>query len=288
MMTTVGRDETTLSSSTGHIFAATTWLDAHFLAMQPEYEEMLRWVGIHPNWHVLDAACGTGSFLPLMTELVGPGGKVSALDLAPENVSVVEERARADSWPAPVAARVGNILELPYENQTFDAVWCANTSQYLGDDELRGMLREFRRVVRPGGLIAIKEYDITAQQFQPAPATLAIHLHEALCRLGDEYECNLLRAIHLSEWLRAEGLVEIRQKPTLMVRLQPLRPVERSFICDSLKAFNTRAHQADLPPEELHIWEQLGDVDAPDHVTNHPDFQYRGIQTIFVGRVRSD
>ncbi len=73
------------ASSTGHTFAESDWLDVHFLAMQPDYEEMLRWVGLQPGWHVLDGASGSGSFLPLMTELVGPSGKVSAVDLAPEN-----------------------------------------------------------------------------------------------------------------------------------------------------------------------------------------------------------
>ena len=43
--------------------------------------------------------------------------------------------------------------------------------------------------------------------------------------------------------------------------------------------------KADLPPEERRFWRKLGDVDSPEHVTHHPDFQYRAIQTVFVGRV---
>jgi len=283
-MTLTNQPSTTHGSSTGHVLAASAWLDAHFLAMQPEYEAMLRWVGLQPGWHVLDAASGSGSFLPLMTELVGSGGKVSALDLAPENVQVIEARARQSEWVAPVEARVGNILDLPYADQSFDAVWCANTTQYLNNEEVRTMLREFRRVVRPGGLIAIKEYDITAQQVQPTPPTLFMHWHEAMCHMGDQYHDNLFRTLHLSHWLRAAGLLDIRQKPTLMARFQPLHEVEKQFICDFLKFAYTQAQKADLPAAELQIWQALADVDAPDHVTNHPDFQYRAIQTVFVGR----
>ena len=51
---------------------------------------MLRWVGIQPGWHVLDAGCGSGSYLSLLTELVGAQGSVSAIDLASENVQRVE------------------------------------------------------------------------------------------------------------------------------------------------------------------------------------------------------
>ena len=276
----------THASSTGHDLASTDWIDMHFLAMQPEYEQMLRWVGIQSNWQVLDAACGTGSYLPLMTALVGNGGKVSAIDLAPENIRVVEERAGQGRWSAPVDARVGSILDLPYADQNFDAVWCANTSQYLSDTDLLTMLQEFRRIVRPGGLIAIKEYDITAQQVQPTTSMLCLHLHEALCRMGDQYTCNLFRTQSLPNWLREVGLVELRQKPTLIVRSQPLRPVEKNFVGALLEFYAGQAEQAALPAEESDLWRKLTDLNAGDHIFHHPDFQYRCIQTVFVGRVQ--
>ena len=272
-------------SSTGLSMSASDWLDVHFLAMQTEYEEMLRWVDIQPNWHILDAASGSGSFLPLMTELVGSGGKVSAIDMDPENVRAIEARAKQSQWLAPVSARVGTILELPYENETFDAVWCANTTEYLTDDELNRMLREFRRVVRSGGLIAIKDYDVTAQQFQPCPPTLCLHLHEALARAGKTQHHGLLRVVQLANWLRVAGLVDVKQKPTLMLRFSPLRPVEKTLICDILKWFYKQAQSIDLPTEELQIWKQMADVDSPNHIINDPDFQYRTIQTVFLGRV---
>ena len=103
-MMTTNQAVNTHDSSTGQSLTTSAWLDTHFLAMQPEYETMLRWVGIQPGWHVLDAACGNGSFLPLLSELVGATGKVSAIDLAPENVQVVEQRAQQSSWLAPVVA----------------------------------------------------------------------------------------------------------------------------------------------------------------------------------------
>jgi len=284
-MTTANQTVNTHDSSTGQSLTTAAWLDTHFLAMQPEYEAMLRWVGIQPGWHVLDAACGNGSFLPLLTELVGATGKVSAIDLAPENVQVVEQRARQSSWPAPVVAQSGSILALPYTNQSFDAVWCANTTQYLSDEELTLMLKEFRRVVRPGGLVAIKEYDMTALQFQPLAPTLIFHLQETLAAAGDRQSHGTLRAIQLPQWLRAAGLVDLRQKPTLMVRVPPLREVEQQLFRDYLRFCYLRAQKITLPAGELQTWQTLADVDSPNHILNHPDFQYRAIQTVFVGRV---
>lgn len=272
-------------TSTGHSFGASEWLDVHFTAMQPEYEEMLRWVGIQPGWHVLDAACGSGSFLPLMTELVGKEGHVSAIDLAPENVHMVGKRTQLSQWVAPVSVRVGNILTLPYENQSFDAVWCANTTEYLNDDELMTLLNEFRRVVRPGGLVAIKEYDFTAQQLQPLQPQLFPHFHEAMIQAGSAYFKQAFRTIDLQRWLRNSGLFDLRQKPTLMTRFQPISPSLKKFVCDLLKYLSANASKLDLQPEELRIWAELAEVDSPKHIIHDPDFQYRTIQTIFVGKV---
>jgi len=270
-------------SSQGHSLANSEWLDAHFLAMQPEYEEMLRWVGLQQGWHVLDAACGNGSFLPLMANLVGASGKISAIDLATENIEIVEARAQQGKWAAPVETRVGNVLTLPYADHSFDAVWCANTTQYLSNAELQQMLSEFRRVVRPGGLIAIKEYDVSATQFQPGPVPLYIHWYEANCCAGSQQSYGLLRAIDLSRWLRATGLVDIRQKPTLILRFYPLRPVEKEFVNQLMKFWYQESLKLDLPPEDIEVWRQMADTDSSNHITNDLDFQYRCIQTVFVG-----
>jgi arsenite methyltransferase len=284
-MSTSHQDTDSHGSSTGHVLASTDWLDAHFLAMQPEYEEMLRWVGIQPNWTVLDAACGGGSFLPLMIELVGAGGKVSAVDLAPENVKTVKAKVAPKKWSTVASVDIGSVLALPYDNQSFDAVWCANTMQYLSEEEVGRAITEFRRVVRSGGLVAIKDYDPTGQQVLPWHYSLGLRRYEAMARGGSQNDQGLLRTPYLSQYMRAAGLVDVRQKPTLMVRSPPLRDVEKRFLSDLLRFFAAQAAQTDLPLEEKAIWQKGGDLDSPEHILNHPDFQYRAIQTVFVGRV---
>ncbi len=284
-MSTAHEDTASRSSSTGHVLASPEWLDTHFLAMQPEYEDMLKWVGIHHGWNVLDAACGGGSFLPLMLELVGPAGKISAIDLAPENVKTVQTRAALNTWSTLTSVDVGSILALPYNDGSFDAIWCANTMQYLSEDDLSRAINEFRRVVRPGGIVAIKEYDPTGLQFLPLPYALCLRRHEALARGGSQYDQGLLRMPYLTRYMRAAGLADVRIRPTLMVRVPPLREVEKRYFSDFFKFLAAKAAQTDLPLEEKAIWRKLGDLESPDHLLNNPDFQFRAIQTVFVGRV---
>jgi len=87
-------------TSTGHEASGVDWLDLHLESSRAEYESALREVGIGPGWSVLDAGCGSGSFLPLICDSTGPEGTVAALDLAPENVRRAEGMmSKADSGP---------------------------------------------------------------------------------------------------------------------------------------------------------------------------------------------
>jgi arsenite methyltransferase len=70
------------SSSSGQMATGAAWLDAHFEAFRPEYEQCVRLAAFQPGWRVLDAGCGSGSFLPSLAESVGPTGSLGAVDLA--------------------------------------------------------------------------------------------------------------------------------------------------------------------------------------------------------------
>ena len=187
------------ASTSGQLMTEVGWLDAHFETCRPEYGAMLRSVGIQTGWHVLDAGCGGGSFLPLISELVGPSGRIAALDLASDNIAAVEQRVVEWDLPTPVDARVGSVLALPYADDTFDAVWCAATSQYLTGAELATSLAEFRRVVRPGGLVAIKDVDGTAIGFVPAPPLIIAHLFEAMAERGNDQFAGCMRVQSLAQ-----------------------------------------------------------------------------------------
>src|SRR3954469_7375484 len=132
-MATSSGDARSHASSTGQALTGGEWLDVHFESSRPEYEAMFRSVGIQPGWHVLDAGCGSGGFLPLIAEAVGPSGRIAAFDLAPDNIAIVQRRAAEWEDAPPIDARSGSLLDLPYADDAFDAIWCANTTQYLTD-----------------------------------------------------------------------------------------------------------------------------------------------------------
>ena len=266
------------TSSRGHTGSASGWLDAHYAMAQPEYEAMLRSVGIQPGWRVLDAGCGSGSYLPLLAELVGPGGHIIALDLAPENVALVRERVAAGTLACPVEAEVGGVTALPFPDATFDAVWCSNTLQYLQpDEEMLAALREFRRVTKPGGLVGSKEIDLAALQFFPLDPYLFPRLLHTLDWAP------LVRARGQRRWLEQAGLVEVWQRTTLIERWSPLPPVERAFLAEMLGGFAYLASQRDdLSERDQAVWSTLLE---PGTLLDRPDLYYCEGQVVAVGRV---
>jgi len=262
----------THASSTGQQFTGGDWLDAHFESDRPEYEAQLRAVGIQPGWRVLDAACGSGSFLPLLAELVGPGGSLAALDLAPDNVALVERRVAEWALPCPVEARAGTVLALPYPDAAFDAAWFANTTQYLTDDELATALAELRRVVRPGGLVAVKEADAGLNRVLPAPPGFNLRFMLAAADAGATQPKGMVRAATLPGLLRRAGLAGVWRRATLIERVAPLAPPARQFWQGLLATLAADTATLNLPTADQELWARFRDPAALDAYLDDPEF----------------
>ncbi len=101
---------------------------------------------VQPGDRVLDACCGTGD-LAIAAER--DGGVVTGLDFSPRML----ERARRKS--ATVTWVEGDLLALPFEDGSFDAATVGFGVRNVAD--LGRALAELRRVLRPGGRLAILE-----------------------------------------------------------------------------------------------------------------------------------
>ena len=274
-------------TSMGQSFSGADWLDVHFEACRREYEEMLRFVAVPEGARALDAGCGSGGYLPLLSELVGPNGGVHALDLAPENVALVEERRASGELPLVAEARVGTLTELPYPDDSFDMLWCANTTQYLGAEEFEAALAEFRRVTRPGGVVAVKDVDVALARLYPADPFLFPHLCEASLRADpeDAQSRGSLRGRELRRWLERSGLLEVRQRTFMIERWAPMRPVERRFFADWLSQLAGLAEERGVPEGDLPAWRSLRDPASPEHPLDRPDAYACEGQVVAFGRV---
>jgi demethylmenaquinone methyltransferase / 2-methoxy-6-polyprenyl-1,4-benzoquinol methylase len=101
---------------------------------------------VQPGARVLDACCGTGD---LAVAAEREGGLVTGLDFSGEMLVRARRKSETIEWLQ------GDLLALPFEAGSFDAATVGFGVRNVAD--LGEGLRELRRVLRPGGRLAILE-----------------------------------------------------------------------------------------------------------------------------------
>ncbi len=97
---------------------------------------------------VLDACCGTGDFSLALLKTLGPGVELTGADLSEAMLSLAKKRLLRSVFVKAEAKR------LPFPDATFDLVTISFATRNLNLNRrlLLEALREFRRVLRPGGI----------------------------------------------------------------------------------------------------------------------------------------
>jgi MPBQ/MSBQ methyltransferase len=116
-------------------------------------EELARMLAPVASDHVLD--CGSGLGGPARFLATTYGCRVSGIDLTPEFVAVATELTRRVGWAERVDFRVGSALALPFPDTSFDKAWSLNVAMNIADRA--GWYSELRRVLKPGGRLAIQD-----------------------------------------------------------------------------------------------------------------------------------
>ncbi|TAK76561.1 MAG: methyltransferase domain-containing protein [Gammaproteobacteria bacterium] len=106
--------------------------------------------GLKPGDKVLDIGCGKGFLLYELTQVV-PGLQVSGIDISEYGIQNAKEEIKDD-------LKVGNCIELPWEDKTFDFVYSINTFHNLYVYELEKAVREMERVSKNTKWCCVESY----------------------------------------------------------------------------------------------------------------------------------
>lgn len=104
--------------------------------------------GLGSGARVLDVGTGPGG-VPLEIAWAQPLLRVDGLDLSEDMIAYAREAAADAGLGDRVTFTVGDVARLPYPDGTFDLVVSSMSQHHWGD--VRGGIREVRRVLRPGG-----------------------------------------------------------------------------------------------------------------------------------------
>jgi ubiquinone/menaquinone biosynthesis C-methylase UbiE len=152
------------------------WLDIDPKRME-RYETMFQWTPaseafyapakIGPGHCIADFGCGPGHAAVEFARRVGASGHVHALDINADFVRKAREKAETQGLGDRITAHLLEDERLPIPDASLDRIVARNTLIYV--TEPVQTLREFRRVLRPGGIAHAIEGDWSLTAIEPVP-----------------------------------------------------------------------------------------------------------------------
>ena len=160
---------------------------------------------LRPEMRLLDCGCGPGTISVGLATAIAPGQLVG-IDLDGEHI----EQARRLAEELGVSSarfEIGNVDQIPYEDQSFDAVFCHAVLEHL--DKPEAALAEMRRVLKPHGVIGVRTPDHSGNLLWPEDRVVRESL-EGFIRLIASGGGDISRGKQLREQLVHAGFVDIR------------------------------------------------------------------------------
>jgi ubiquinone/menaquinone biosynthesis C-methylase UbiE len=118
-------------------------------------EQVIAAIGLKPGMAIADVGAGTGLFTRLFAPLVGPEGRVYAVDISPKFVAHVEETAKKAGLKNVVGAVCDpDSVKLPPES--IDVAFICDTYHHF--EFPQKTMASIRRALRPGGQVILIDF----------------------------------------------------------------------------------------------------------------------------------
>ncbi len=147
-------------------FAAEAGLTKHFGGLEAT-EELVELCNIGEGSYVLDVGCGVGQTPCFLVKKYGC--RVVGVDINERMIERSRERAGKEGVADSAEFRVADAQDLPFEDDTFDAVITESVTAFPEDKQKA--VREYTRVTKPGGYVGLNE--ATWLKMPPPPEIVA-------------------------------------------------------------------------------------------------------------------
>jgi ubiquinone/menaquinone biosynthesis C-methylase UbiE len=137
------------------------WDDLTMDFLKPMGDEIIRMLKPKSNELILDVAGGTGEPGLTIASMIN-GGKVFITDIAEGMLEIAQENAMLRGIKN-IETRVCDVCELPFEDNTFDAISCRKGFMFFPDMLIAA--KEMKRVLKPGGRISASVWDGPEKNF---------------------------------------------------------------------------------------------------------------------------
>ena len=121
----------------------------------PFKEQTVQRLGVRPGDWVLEIGCGTGRSLLDLAKAAGPNGHVFGVDLSTGMLTVAHSAIGAAGHSSIVSLMCSDATHLALATGVVDDIFMSFTLELFDEREVRLVLAECRRVLKPGGRVAV-------------------------------------------------------------------------------------------------------------------------------------
>ncbi|ABW16518.1 Methyltransferase type 11 [Parafrankia sp. EAN1pec] len=238
-----------------------------FMAAVAKQDESAEWTaaGIVPGARVADVGCGPAALALALAAVVGPTGKVDAVDRDPDaralagqvvaagkadNISITEGSADASGLPA----------------ASYDTVMMRHVLAHNGGRE-QAIVDHLATLVKPGGWVYLLDIDASALRVVGGPPTVTdiVELGERYHRFHATLGNDLSVGLRLGALLRSAGLVDVHHRGWYNVNELP--PGMRPPSWAAVPAMTAAGH---ADSDDVERWERaFAELDA---ATDRPTY----------------
>lgn len=118
-------------------------------------EKLARKAGVSRDTHVLDVCSGMGGPSCYLARTFGC--RVTGIDVTESHYNMAVERARQEGLEGQVTYHLGNALDMPFPDSSFDIVWGQDAWCHIGPNDKGRLIAQCARVAQPGGIIAFTD-----------------------------------------------------------------------------------------------------------------------------------
>jgi len=198
---------------------------------EPEARRIIGDLGLAPGSRGLDVGCGVGLYALWLAEAVGKAGRVIGIEPELEKVEAARRLVGGRVEPGRLEFKSGDGTAIPLPDRSVDWVWCGDVLHHIVETEKA--LGEFRRIVRPGGRIIVKESQVLSAMLLPGHPELERRIQLAEIRRtlaeGGGRSFQERRQTTLAS-LRAVGLADVALRTYMLERRAPLAPADHDYI----------------------------------------------------------
>ena len=173
---------------------------------------------LREGMRLLDVGSGAGTITADLAHRVGPE-QLTALEVGDEAAAIT--RAELDRQDLhEVQVLVGDAHDMPFGDDEFDLVHAHQVLQHVADPVQ--VLREARRVLRPGGLVSVRDSDYEGFRWYPDSSGLArwmeLYLRAARANGGTPDAGR-----HLMAWAHRAGFTVVTASASTVLHATPAR-----------------------------------------------------------------